>query len=97
MAARQWNLQAVCSQQSIIHNSKSEVNWKYVHTIHNPADLGSRGCYVERLTDEWWMGQAGWQIMKNGLKKKEIIPTRESEFLLDKRSHVCASRTRRRV
>ena len=81
MAARQWNLQAVCSQQSIIHNSKSEVNWKYVHTIHNPADHGSRGCYVERLTDEWWMGQAGWQIMKNGLKKKEIIPTRESEFL----------------
>ena len=37
-------------------NSKSEINWKYVGTIHNPADLGSGGCYVESLADGWWDG-----------------------------------------
>ena len=46
-------------------NSKSEINWKHVDTIHNPADLG---CYVESLADEWWDGPS-WQIMKNDLNK----------------------------
>ena len=60
-------------------NSKSEINWKYVDPIHNPADLGSRGCYAEGLTDEWWDGPSWLANHEEWPEQMEIIPTRESE------------------
>ena len=47
--------QFVCNRVSYT-NSKPEINWKYVDTIQNPVDIGSRGCYVESLAEEWWDG-----------------------------------------
>ena len=51
-------LQSNGSYKEFVHKrvsyiiSKSKINWKYVDNIHNAGNLGSRGCYVERLADE---------------------------------------------
>ena len=60
-------------------NSKSKFNWKYVDTIHNPADLGSRGYNVESLVDEWWDRPNWLANHEEWPEQKEIIPTREFE------------------
>ena len=35
---------------------KGFTNWKYVPTKQNPADLGSRGCDIGKLGQDWWEG-----------------------------------------
>ena len=60
-------------------NSKSEINWKYVGNVHNPADIGSRGCNVESLEDEWWDGPSWLANHEEWPEQKKIIPTRKSE------------------
>ena len=37
-------------------NEKDFIVWRHVGTDHNPADRGSRGCEVNRLTGEWLNG-----------------------------------------
>ena len=37
-------------------NEKDFIVWRHVGTAHNPADRGSRGCEVNRLTGEWLNG-----------------------------------------
>lgn len=37
-------------------NEKDFITWRHVGTDLNPADRGSRGCEVNRLTDEWLNG-----------------------------------------
>ena len=63
-------------------NSKSEINWKYVGNVHNPADIGSRGCNVESLADEWWDGPSWLANHEEWPEQKEIIPTKESEEVM---------------
>ena len=52
-----WLRDSGCYKQ-FVHNRvsyinlKSEINRKYFDTIHNPADLYSRGCNVESLADK---------------------------------------------
>ena len=60
-------------------NSKSKIKWKYVYTIHNPTDLGSRGCNVESLADEWWYGSSWLTNHEEWPEPKEVIPTKKSE------------------
>ena len=33
---------------------KGFINWKYVPTKQNPADLGSSCCYIGKLRQNWW-------------------------------------------
>ena len=37
---------------------KSEIEWRYVPTLENPVDLGTRGCTINQLKYEntWWEG-----------------------------------------
>ena len=78
-------LQGNGSYKQFVHNrvsyinSKSEINWKHVDTIHNPADLGSRGCNVESLADEWWDGPSWLANHEEWPEQKKTIPTRKSE------------------
>ena len=78
-------LQVSRSYKQFVHsrvsniNSKSEINWKYVDNIHNPEDLGSRGCCVESLADESWDGPRWLANHEEWPKQKEIILTRKSE------------------
>ena len=35
---------------------EKRINWRHVPTEENPADVGSRGGDVSRLTALWWQG-----------------------------------------
>ena len=37
-------------------SSKDFIEWRHVDTNHNPADIGSRGCKADQLTDLWLSG-----------------------------------------
>ena len=43
----------ICNRVAKI-KEKVFINWKYVPTKQNPADLGSRGCYMGKLEQNWW-------------------------------------------
>ena len=36
--------------------SKENIAWRYISTTENPADIGSRGCAVNKLGELWWKG-----------------------------------------
>ena len=36
--------------------SKKAISWKYVPTRQNPADIGSRGCMMKDLSENWFSG-----------------------------------------
>ena len=44
---------SVCNRVAKI-KEKSFINWKYVPTKQNPADLGSRRCNIGKLGQNWW-------------------------------------------
>ncbi|KAK3108760.1 hypothetical protein FSP39_015041 [Pinctada imbricata] len=48
----------VANRVSEIHDHSEPVQWRYVPTEENPADLASRGTTVEKLVEEikWWYG-----------------------------------------
>ena len=60
-------------------NSKFSIQWHYVNTTENPADIGSRGCNINKLPKEWFERPVWLQNKDNWLKQKEIVPTKESE------------------
>ena len=39
-----------------ISSDKDFIEWRHVDTNHNPADIGSRGCKADLLTDMWLSG-----------------------------------------
>ena len=47
---------------------KNFIEWRYVNTDRNPADIGSRGCKADQLLGEWTQGPE-W------LTKPELWPT----------------------
>ena len=32
---------------------KDFINWRHVSADHNPADIGNRGCGVDKISMEW--------------------------------------------
>ncbi|KAK3102963.1 hypothetical protein FSP39_015321 [Pinctada imbricata] len=48
----------VANRVSEIHDHSEPVQWRYVPTEENPADIASRGTTVEKLVEEikWWYG-----------------------------------------
>ena len=67
-------------QNRLYHiNSKPPIQWHYVGTDKNPADIGSRGCNANKLPKTWLEGPTWLQNKDNWSKQKEIVPTKESE------------------
>ena len=50
----------VANRISIIQSLTDAALWRYVPTSDNPADLASRGCTVDALSQssQWWKGPA---------------------------------------
>ena len=60
-------------------NAREYIEWKHVGTEQNPADMGSRGCVADKLTETWipgpdWLSDPDWWPMDVCTK-----PTKESE------------------
>ena len=60
-------------------NSKPPIQWHYIGTDENPADIRSRGCNTNKLPKTWLEGPTWLQNKDNWPKQKEIVPTKESE------------------
>ena len=46
---------SVCNWVAKI-KEKVFISWKYVPAKQNPANLGSRGCDISKLGQNWWEG-----------------------------------------
>ena len=44
---------------------KDDINWQYVPTRDNPADLGSRGSVLTKIPEIWWKGPSWLQVKEN--------------------------------
>ena len=44
---------------------RDDINWQYVPTIGNPADLGSRGSLLTKILEIWWEGPSWLQVKGN--------------------------------
>ena len=78
----------VCNRVAKI-KEKGFINWKYVPTKQNPADLGSWVCDIDKLEQNWWEGlvwqrdQISWhdQSMIESSEESEIDRKRVKEIL----------------
>ena len=60
------------------------MNWKYVPTKQNPADLGSRGCDIGKLRQNWWEGPS-WLRHRNSWPDQPMIESSEESEIERKR------------
>ena len=56
-----------------------DINWQYVTTRDNLADLGSRGSLPTKIPEIWWKGSSWLQVKENWPKQPDIKPSEESE------------------
>ena len=56
-----------------------DINWQYVPTRDNLADLGSRGSLPTKIPEIWWKGSSWLQVKENWQKQPDIKPSEESE------------------
>ena len=82
--ALHW-LQGSESYKQFVHNrvkhidSKMPMTGRYVDTIRNPANIGSRRSNIENLPKEWWDGSR-WLAYSDYFwpDQKEVTPTKDS-------------------
>ena len=55
------------------------IDWQYLLTRDNPADLGSRGSLLTKIPEIWWKGPSWLQVKENWLRQPGIKPSEESE------------------
>ena len=58
---------------------RNDLNWQYVPTRDNPADLGSRGSLLSKIPEIWWKGPSWLQVKENWPKQPDTKPSEESE------------------
>ena len=58
---------------------KENIDWNYVNTKENPADLGSRGCHGDDLNPNWRNGPKWLPKPEDWPEKIEISSSEESE------------------
>ena len=56
---------------------RDDINWQYVSTRDNPADLGSRKGLQTKVPEIWWKGPSWLQVKENW--QPNIKPSEESE------------------
>ena len=59
---------------------KSFIEWKYVHTKENPADLECRGCEICKLANKWWKSPKWFQDQIQWLEQPKIENCEESDI-----------------
>ena len=59
--------------------SKKEISWRYVPTKENPADIGSRGCMVKDLKENWFNGPCWLTNQEEWPKDITTLPSPETE------------------
>ena len=42
-----------------------DISWQYVPTRCNPADLGSRGSLLTKISEIWWKDPSWLQVKEN--------------------------------
>ena len=61
--------------------NEEKIEWRYVSTHENPADIGSRGTTRDLQVNETWMNGPGWlSEPTKWLKQLQIKPSEKSEF-----------------
>ena len=55
------------------------INWQYVPTRDNPADLGSRGSLLTKIPEIWWKGPSWLQVKEKWSRQPDIKPSEESQ------------------
>ena len=92
-SARRWNDSTVVlywltrqgSYNQFIQNrvnkilERNNINWQYVPTRDNPADLGSRGGLLNKISEIWWKDLSWLQVKENWPRQPDIKPSVESE------------------
>ena len=73
----------ICNRVAKI-KEKDFINWKYVPTKQNPADLGSRGCDIGKLEQNWWEGPV-WLRDPNSWPDQPMIESSEESEIERKR------------
>ena len=58
---------------------RDDINWQYVPTRDNPADLGSRGSLLTKIPEIWWKGPSWLQVKENWTRQRDIKLPKESE------------------
>ena len=58
---------------------RNDINWQYVSTRNNPADLGSWGSLLTKIPEIWWKGPSWLQVKENWLRQPDMKPSVESE------------------
>ena len=58
---------------------RDDINWQYVPTRDNPADLGSRGSLLTKISEIWWEGPFWLQLKENWPRQPDIKSSEESE------------------
>ena len=93
-SARRWNDSTVVlywltrqgSYNQFIQNrvnkilERNNINWQYVPTRDNPADLGSsRRSLLTKIPQIWWKGPSWLQVKENWPRQPDIKLSVESE------------------
>ena len=58
---------------------RDDINWQYVPTRDNPADLGGRGSLLNKIPEIWCEGPSWLQVKENWPRQPDIKPSEESE------------------
>ena len=57
---------------------RNDINWQYVPTRDNLADLGSRESLLTKIPEIWWTGLSWLQVKENWPRQADIKPSVES-------------------
>ena len=58
---------------------KSFIQWRYVPTEENPADVASRGAASTKLEETWWIGPKWLSVTEQWPKDIETEPSQDTE------------------
>ena len=58
---------------------KEYIKWYYVPTKQNPADIGSRGSLLNKISDIWWKGPSWIAVNKKWPDQPSLSESKEFE------------------
>ena len=71
--------QFVSNRVNKIKEKSPDIIWRHVPGVLNPADRASRGCYTDKLNDDWWIGPEWLSDVTNWPEDFKTAATKDSE------------------